>query len=282
MFRPNTLKQRLKKGEKTFGVFLDLGHPPIAEILAASGYDCVLIDREHGLGDIASSVPEMMSAQAHGATALMRVPVNDPVVLKLALDAGVEGVMIPAINNAEEAKRAAASCAYPPRGIRGFAAAIVRASSYGVKIEEYMARARDELLVMGQIESRAGIENADAIVATEGIDMVFTGPYDLSNSLGYPGEPDHPQVLKAIARVEKAAKKHGKWMGNIPTPGRSAADLYKAGYDLVLSHCDVVMLRDAARVDVAAMRAILGRDKKNKGTAQAKGGFFGSTGKPKK
>lgn len=282
MFRVNTLKRRLKKGGKAFGVFADLGHPPVAEILAASGYDCVLIDREHGLGDIASAVPEMTAAQAYGCTALMRVPANDPVVLKLALDAGVEGVMIPAINDAAEAKRAAASCAYPPTGIRGFAAAIVRASSYGVRIEEYLARARDELLVMGQIESRAGVENADAIAATQGIDMIFIGPYDLSNSLGYPGEPDHPQASKAIARVEKAAKKHGKWLGAIPTPARSAADLFKAGYDLVLSHCDVVMLRDAARADVAAMRQVLGRDKKSKGGAAAKGGFFGSTGKPKK
>ena len=278
MFRTNALKQRLKKGGRAFGVFADLGHPPVAEILAASGYDCVLIDREHGLGDIASSVAEMTAAQAYGCTALMRVPANDPVVLKLALDLGVEGVMIPAINDAAAAKRAAASCAYPPKGIRGFAAAIVRASSYGVRIEEYLARARDELLVIGQIESRAGVENADAIAATQGIDMIFIGPYDLSNSLGYPGEPDHPQALKAIARVEKAAKKRGKWLGAIPTPARSAAELYKAGYDLVLSHCDVVMLRDAARADVAAMRQVLGRDKGKKSGAAGKGGFFGATG----
>ncbi|MGQ0677816.1 MAG: HpcH/HpaI aldolase family protein [Rhodospirillales bacterium] len=263
-------------------MFLDLGHPPVAEIVAASGYDCVLIDREHGLGDIASSVAEIAAAQAHGATALMRVPANDPVVLKLALDLGVEGVMIPALGDAQEAKRAASSCAYPPLGIRGFAAPIVRASTYGVHAQAYVQRARDELLVMGQIESRAGVENAGAIAATQGIDMIFIGPYDLSNSLGYPGEPDHPQVLKAIQRVEKATKKSKKWLGCIPTPARSAADLYRQGYDLVLSHCDVAMLRDAARADVAAMRAVLGRGRAGKGGA-AKGGLFGGAGaKPKK
>jgi 4-hydroxy-2-oxoheptanedioate aldolase len=281
MFRENALKRRLKRGGKAFGVFTALGHAPVAEILAAAGYDCVLIDREHGIGDIASAVAEMTAAQSYGATALIRVPENDPVALKLALDAGFEGVMIPAINDAAEARRAAQSCAYPPKGTRGFAAAIVRASSYGVRIAEYLARAREELLVMGQIESRAGVENADAIAATEGIDMIFIGPYDLSNSLGYPGEPDHPQALKAIARVEKAAKKRGKWLGAIPTPGRSAADLYQAGYDLVLSQCDVVMLRDAALADVAAMRRVLGRAKGKK-AASGGGGFFGATGKAKK
>jgi len=276
MFRGNALKRRLKQGRKAFGVFLDLGHPPVAEIVAAAGYDCVLIDREHGIGDIASAVAEMTAAQAHGATALMRVPENHPVALKLALDAGVEGVMIPAINDAAEARRAAASCAYPPKGIRGFAAAIVRASSYGVQVEDYLKRAREELLVMGQIESAAGVANADAIARTDGIDMIFVGPYDLSNSLGHPGEPDHPQVLKAIAGVERAAKKRGKWLGAIPTPARSAADLYRAGYDLVLSHCDVVMLRDAARADVAQMRALLKRG--GRGGAKAGGGFFGAAG----
>jgi 4-hydroxy-2-oxoheptanedioate aldolase len=259
MFRHNALKRRLRKGKKTFGVFLELGHPPIAEIAAASGYDCVLIDREHGQGDLASAVPEMTAAQAHGATALLRVSANDPVTIKLALDIGVEGIMIPALLDEAAARRAAEACRYPPRGIRGFAAGVVRASSYGVHTEAYLREVEDELLVIGQIETRSGVEAADAIAATEGIDMIFVGPYDLAANLGHFGEPDHKAVLKAIARVEKAAKKHGKWLGAIPTPGRSAAELFADGNDLVISHCDVVMLREAARADVAAMRAAIKR-----------------------
>ncbi|MCK6451040.1 MAG: aldolase/citrate lyase family protein [Alphaproteobacteria bacterium] len=259
MFRQNALKRRLRKGNQAFGMFLELGHPPIAEIAAASGYDCVLIDREHGQGDLFSAVPEMAAAQAHGATALLRVPANDPVTIKLALDTGPEGIMIPAILDGAAAKRAADSCRYPPRGIRGFAASVVRASSYGVHTEAYLREIEDELLVIGQIETRSGVEAAEAIAATDGIDMIFIGPYDLAANLGHLGEPDHKDALKAIARVEKAAKKHGKWLGAIPTPGRSAAALFQDGYDLVISHCDVVMLREAARADVAAMRAALKR-----------------------
>jgi len=259
MFRQNALKRRLRKGKKAFGIFLELGHPPIAEIAAASGYDCVLIDREHGLGDLASAVPEMASAQAHGATALLRVSSNEPVTIKLALDAGTEGIMIPAILDGAAARRAAEACRYPPRGIRGFAASVVRASSFGVHNDAYLRGVEDELLVIGQIETRSGVGAAEAIAATEGIDMIFVGPYDLTANLGHLGEPDHKDTLKAIARVEKAAKKHGKWLGAIPTPGRSAAQLFDDGYDLVISHCDVVMLREAARADVAAMRAALKR-----------------------
>jgi 4-hydroxy-2-oxoheptanedioate aldolase len=257
MFRPNALKRRLAKGKKAFGVFLELGHPPIAEITAAAGYDCVLIDREHGQGDIASAAPEITAAQAHGATALLRVPANDPVSIKLALDAGVEGVMIPAILDAAAARRAAGSCRYPPKGFRGFAASVVRASSYGHHTEAYLRDVERELLVIGQIETRSGVEACEAIAGTDGIDMIFVGPYDLAANLGYLGQPDHKEVLKAIARVEKAAKKRGKWLGAIPTPGRSAEDLFRDGNDLVISHCDVVMLREAARADVAAMRALV-------------------------
>lgn len=259
MFRQNALKRRLRKGKKAFGVFLELGHPPIAEITAAAGYDCVLIDREHGLGDLASAVPEMAAAQSHGATALLRVAANDPVTIKLALDIGVEGIMIPALMDGAAAKRAAEACRYPPRGIRGFAASVVRASSYGVRNEAYLREVEDELLVIGQIETRSGVEAAEAIAATEGIDMIFVGPWDLAANLGHFGEPDHQEMRKALAKVEKAAKKHGKWLGAIPTPGRSAAELFADGHDLVISHCDVVMLREAARADVAAMRKALKR-----------------------
>jgi len=256
MFRRNALKRRLEKGKKTFGVFLELGYAPIAEITAAAGYDCVLIDREHGVGDIPSAVPEMVAAQAHGATALLRIPANDPVQVKLALDAGAEGVMIPAILDGAAARRAAESCRYPPKGFRGFAAPVVRGSGYGHHTEKYLREVERELLVIGQIETRSGVEACEAIAGTDGIDMVFIGPYDLAANLGYLGQPDHKEVLKAIARVEQVTKKKRKWLGAIPTPGRTPADLFRDGYDLVITHCDVVMLREAARADVAAMRAL--------------------------
>jgi 4-hydroxy-2-oxoheptanedioate aldolase len=256
MFRKNALKRRLAKGKKAFGVFLELGHPPIAEIAAAAGYDCVLIDREHGVGDIASAVPEMTAAQSHGATALLRIPANDPVYVKLALDAGAEGIMIPAIMDGTAARRAAESCRYPPRGMRGFAAPVIRGSSYGHHTQSYLREIERELLVIGQIETRSGVQACEAIAGTDGIDMIFIGPYDLAANLGHLGQPDHRDVLSAIARVEAAAKKKRKWLGAIPTPGRSPADLFRDGYDLVITQCDAVVLREAAVADVKAMRTL--------------------------
>lgn len=254
MFRPNSLKRALKKGLKTNGVFLQMGSPVAAEICAGAGYDCILIDREHGLGDIASAHAEMLAGEAAGATVLMRVPVNDPVPIKLALDQGVEGIMIPALHDGEGARRAAMSCRYPPKGFRGFAASVVRASGYGHRTEDYLRDVEKELLVIGQIESAAGVDNAEAICATDGLDMIFIGPYDLAANVGHLGDPDHKVPRKAIEKVEKLAKKHGKWLGAIPTPARDTASLYKDGYDLVISQCDGVILRLGALADVAQAR----------------------------
>lgn len=259
MFRPNALKRALKKGRKGFGVFLQLGSPAVAEIAAGAGYDCVLIDREHGMGDIHSAVAEMVAAQAHGATALLRVPSNDPVPIKLALDVGVEGIMIPALLDGAAAQRAAQACRYPPKGFRGFAASVVRASGYGHRTEDYLREVERELLVIGQIETGSGVEAAEAIAATDGIDMIFVGPYDLAANLGHLGQPDHKVTRKAIDHVEKMAKKHGKWLGAIPTPGRDTVTLFKEGIDLVITQTDVVMLRDAALKDVAQQRRLVGK-----------------------
>jgi 4-hydroxy-2-oxoheptanedioate aldolase len=258
MSRRVDLKGRMRAGERVFGGFVNAASPVMAEVMALAGYDCLMIDREHGPADIFNATLQVTAIRTTGCAALMRVPANDPVELKRALDIGLDGVMIPAIDTADQARAAVAGCRYPPKGTRGLAAGVVRASGYGTDLARYMETAEREFLIMGQIETATGLENVETIAAVEGVDMLFVGPYDLSANLGYLGAPDHPDVDKAIERVKAAARDNGKLLGIIPTPGRGVADLFARGFHMVLGTADIILLREAAKAEVATARAVLG------------------------
>lgn len=253
------LKARMRAGEAANGFWVELFSPAAAEAMAAAGYDCAMIDLEHGAADLADAVAVMRAMAASDCTPLVRVPANDAAWIKRVLDGGAEGVMVPAVNSAEEAAAAVAACHYAPRGIRGMAAPIVRAAGYGVDWRGYVADIATRVLVICQVETQAAVDDVAGIVAVDGLDMIFLGPFDLSASLGYMGEPDHPHVRQVIAAVEAAAKGAGLLLGGIPTPGRSARELYQAGYDLVLGESDLALVRDGARDGVAALREAAGR-----------------------
>jgi 4-hydroxy-2-oxoheptanedioate aldolase len=259
MARSIDLKGRLLGGERVFGGFVSAASPVTAEVMALAGYDCLMIDREHGAGDILNAQMQVTAIRTTECAALMRVPANDPVELKRALDIGLDGVMIPAIDTADQARAAVAGCRYPPAGMRGMAAGLVRASGYGTDLADYMAQGVNQLLVICQIETAGGLERVDEIAAVDGVDMLFVGPYDLSANLGHLGAPDHPDVDAAIARVEAAARRSGKLLGIIPTPGRGIADLFARGFHMVLGGADITLLRDACRAEVAVARQALAR-----------------------
>lgn len=247
-------KSRLLQGRPALGALANLGSPVAAEILGAAGYDFVMVDMEHGPGDVLNAVQQFQAIEATPAVPLVRVPENAAMQLKRALDAGPNGVMVPAVQTAEEAAYAVAACRYPPRGIRGVAHPIARASGYGTDLERYMAEGEQELLVICQIETLTGVDNAAEIAAVDGVDMVFLGPMDLSASAGRFDEPDHKKVETLVRRVEKATKKAGKMLGGLATKGRPASELFKRGYALVLDAVDIGLLRDAARRSVRAGR----------------------------
>lgn len=251
---PDNIKRQLQSGIRANGCWLELFNPLVAEIIARAGYDCVMIDLEHGPGSVLDLIPVMQAVGNVDCESLVRVPCNDPVWLKRVLDTGPAGVMIPAVNNAAEADAAVAACRYAPRGTRGMAAPVVRASKYGAELKDYLSRVEDDLLIMCQIESPTAVENVTAIAKVEGVDMLFIGPFDLSASVGHLGEPDHPEVVSMIQKVETAAKDAGKLLGGIPTPGRDAEQLYAAGYDLVLADVDALLLRDSAHTGVQTLR----------------------------
>jgi 4-hydroxy-2-oxoheptanedioate aldolase len=249
MYRRNAVKQILQEGGKVLGCWSVLGSPSVVELLGFAGFDYVLLDQEHGLGEPSHLTAQLQAMSATATTSIVRVPWNDHVYLKRVLDAGVEGVMIPSIETAEEARAAIAACRYPPRGRRGAASSSARASNYGMALD-YVATCADNLLVVLQIESAKGVANIDQILAVEGIDVMFIGPHDLSGTVGQLGNLKHPEVAALIARAEERILGSDVPMGTVPHPGCSALEMFDRGYSFVNAGSDVSRLRDSSLADV--------------------------------
>lgn len=249
-------KARMAAGETLFGVWLELGSPMVAEVLAECGYDCAMMDMEHGPHSIGDTIGMMQAMKGTGCLPLTRIPANDPVAIKRVLDAGVRGVMVPSVNTAEEAEAAVAACRYPPRGKRGYAASIVRATRFGLDLEDYLRRfEEEELLVICQIETCEAVENIENIAAVEGVDLLFIGPNDLTADAGFFNRLDAPEVDAMVTRVEEACRAAGRGLGAIVSPNRSLAQLKASGgYRMILQDADAALLRDSARASLEAQR----------------------------
>ena len=258
LMRDNLLKQRLAAGGRALGCWLDMVSPLAAEIVALAGYDCVMIDHEHGPGSLMDAVGQIHAISGTPTTPLMRVPWNDSVMIKRALDIGVEGLMIPAVSSAEEARAAVAACRYPPAGGRGAAYGAIRASRYGLDREDYRNRVNDQLLLICQIETLEGVEAIPDIARVPGVDVLFIGPYDLSGSVGKLGGYDDPEVRWVIDRAEQAILESGVCYGGIPSPVRTMAQLLDVGCRLVIAGSDVGFVRNGALQEVQTFRALAG------------------------
>ena len=241
-----SFKRLCKEHPPQLGCWLNLASPLAAELVASSGYDCVLIDREHSPADLMTALGMLYAARSAGSAVLLRIPANEAAEIKRAADLGVDGIMIPQVESAEDARRAAEAAYYAPAGRRGMAPGAIRASAFG-QDQRYVAEAGSCLLLMCQIETARGADAVGEIAAVPGVDLLFVGPYDFSAGLGHPGEPDHPQVRKRITGIESACRAARVAIGGIPTPGRSAHELIEAGYALILCGSDVAFLREGAR-----------------------------------
>lgn len=250
MFRLNHLKARLAAGESLYGAWIGSGTATTAEIMAHVGFDFLCIDQEHGAGELDEAVAMLRAAEVSGTPCIVRAPWNDPIWLKRALDAGAQSLMIPQIETAELARAAVAACRYPPQGSRGYAAGVVRASTFGFE-PGYVAKANENLLLVLQIESAAAVEQAAEICAVEGVDVVFIGVNDLAGSIGRLEQLDHPDVRSLVRRAEEIILASGKPMGTVPNAGAAWPELFARGYRMVVGPHDVILLRDAAR---AALR----------------------------
>ena len=246
-----TFRARLKSGEPLLGAFVNIEAPTAVELLAVAGMDFLMIDGEHAPIGPADAVAMIRAAEARHIPILARVGENTQQVMAKYVDAGVIGTMTPMVSSTEEARRAVDSVKYPPFGKRGLAG--VRANDF-VPDPDYVTRANDATVVVVQIETRAGIDRADEIIATEGVDIIFLGPSDLSVALGVPGQPKHPSVLETIAALTEKIVAGGKAVGTV---ARSAAD-YAHWRDCgiqVFLHSAGALLLGAARGFVDASRA---------------------------
>lgn len=246
MYRRNALKEKLLAGGQALSCWLHLASPVAAEIMALAGYDGAIIDLEHGPVDYLGATTLMQAMSATPTSPIIRVPWNDPVEIKRALDTGAEGIMVPSVDTPEAAEAAVAACHYPPRGMRGAAHILNRASSYGLDAEDYLRDQAQELLVICQVESLEAVANIEELIAVEGIDMLFIGTSDLSGSAGGVGDFTNPVFVEALERSERVIRESIKLLGGIPRPNDTPHDMFARGYDFVVASSDVLLLRDAA------------------------------------
>jgi 4-hydroxy-2-oxoheptanedioate aldolase len=236
----NRLKHALAAGEKQIGLWSSLCSPIVAEALAYSGYDWLLIDTEHSPNEL-PNVMGMMQAMAPGtASPIVRPAWNDPVLLKRLLDIGTQSFLIPFVQSPEEAARAVAATRYPPQGIRGVALSH-RGNRYG-RVADYFTRANEEICLIVQIESRAAVECAAEIATVEGVDGLFIGPSDLAADLGHLGNPCHPDVQAEISKMLKACQAAGKAAGILSAIEAQAEGYLDAGFTFVAVGSDLGLL----------------------------------------
>lgn len=249
------IKAKLKRGEVSIGSWMSMAHVSIAEILASAGYEWVVVETEHTAIDNSEVLKLVMAIEGAGAIPLVRLAWNDPIQCKAVMDSGAAGVLVPMVNTRADAQLAVQSVKYPPLGFRGVG--LARAQGYGQDFNAYVARANADSLLIVQIEHIDAVRNIEEICAVPGIDGTFIGPYDLSMSMGIPGQLDHPDLLKARQRVLDATLARGLTAGiHLIHPDRAAADIgnvVAAGYRFVALGTDILFLGDSCR---ALQRAV--------------------------
>ena len=250
----SSVKQQLRSGARLNGCWIETFSPVAAEIMAMSGYDTAMIDLEHGPGSFTDAVVMMQALSAHQCKPMIRATSADSAVIKRVLDIGPLGMMVPNVRSVQEARDVVAACRYGPEGCRGAAPALLRATRYGEHVADYERWMAEEFLLIIQIESKAAVDDIDAIAALEGIDMVFIGPSDLSASLGALGQFDSAKFIQAFEKIEQAVLASGKYLGTIPFADWDSQRLYNNGHHLVLAGVDTLLLREAAGRDVQQLR----------------------------
>ena len=221
----NHFKHAIAAGRQQIGLWSILSSHLTVEIIAGAGFDWIVLDTEHAPNELPMVVTQLMAAKGGTAHPVVRVPWNDMVVVKRYLDVGVQTVLVPYVESAEQARAAVAHVRYPPRGVRGYSA-IPRASGYG-RVRDYARRCEEELCVLVQIESRPGLAAIEEIAAVDGVDGLFVGPGDLAAALGHVGNPARPEVQAAIEDAIARIRACGKPAG-ILTPDEALARRYMA------------------------------------------------------
>jgi 2-keto-3-deoxy-L-rhamnonate aldolase RhmA len=249
----NAFKRALREGRGLNGTWFMSASPVLAEALGHVGFDFLVLDMEHTIADVPQLFALLQAVAGTPAASVVRLPWNDPVVVKGVLDAGAQTLMFPYIENAAEAEAAVRSTRYPPRGNRGVAA-MHRAGRFGT-VPDYLKRADEEICVILQLESAGAIACVPEMAAIDGVDCLFVGPGDLSASLGRIGDIAHADVQKALEDAAKACGEAGKPVGIVaPTP-EMAKRFLDYGYTWSAVASDLGMVMGRAREVLAAMKS---------------------------
>lgn len=249
----NAFKRRLAAGETQIGLWSHLSSYISTEVIAGAGFDWIVLDAEHSPNDPLTILPQLQACEGGTASPVVRVPWNDTALIKRFLDVGAQTLLVPYVQNADEAKRAVEAMRYPPHGMRGFTG-LSRAARFG-RIPDYHTRAEQELCLIVQVETGEALGNLEAIAAVEGVDAVFIGPGDLSASLGYLGKPGHPEMQKIIVDTIKRIVATGKAAG-ILAPDEALARLYmQTGVTFAAVGADIAILARGAEALAARYKA---------------------------
>jgi 2-dehydro-3-deoxyglucarate aldolase/4-hydroxy-2-oxoheptanedioate aldolase len=248
MEKAQVLLSRMKQGScKVVGGHVFFTDPSISAAMATFGYDFIWIDGEHGPFDKQNLLMHVMAVNEGGSAAFVRVPANDPTLIKPVLEMGIDGIIIPMVLTEEEARKAVSACLYPPKGIRGFGPR--RAIHYGnTNLQTYLEGSEDSFLRIVQIEHEIAVSNIEAILSVDGLDAIIIGPNDLSASVGLLGQSLHPRVLEMGKTIITAAKKAGKPVGVSIGPDEETIKIWMAlGVDFLSVGDDISFLQQGAK-----------------------------------
>lgn len=252
----NKFKEQIRKGEKPVGIFAGLCSPLVTECLGIAGFDYVIIDNEHSPVEAETSLSMIRSAELRGVTPFVRVrETSRPAVMKL-LDVGAQGLIVPNVSTVEEVQELISWAKYAPLGNRGFCAS--RKDGWGsslcMSVPETMAYFNDEVLLVPQCETVGALEHIEAITALEGVDGIFIGPFDLSISMGIPGQFGAPEFQAAVQRVLKACHDHGKFCMMFAGDEAAVISGFARGIDTMTYSMDAILLTDYLKNTLAQLK----------------------------
>ncbi|SMP30856.1 HpcH/HpaI aldolase family protein [Shimia sagamensis] len=244
MVQSNPFLTAIREGKPQIGLWVSLGDPLTTEVVAGAGYDWLLLDMEHGAGELSDVQAQMQVIKGYDSTAIVRPDWNDPVKVKRLMDMGAPGLLFPMVQNAEEAAAAVAATRYPPKGMRGYGGT-TRATGFG-RDKSYTSTVDDQTAVLVQVESLQALDNVEAIATTDGVDGVFFGPADIAADMGYLGQAMHDDVWAKIlpAAMRLISKKIP--VGTLVRDVDFARRLLGAGFTLVACGSDAGLLARAA------------------------------------
>jgi 4-hydroxy-2-oxoheptanedioate aldolase len=238
------------------GCFLNLGSSLTAEIVGRAGFDWVLIDLEHGAGFETDVLHQLQALEHTSAAAVIRVESLERQRFHRVLDLGAHGIMVPRVNDPGDARVAVAAMRYQPEGVRGVAR-LNRACGFGANFAGYFASANSSLLTVTQIETQESLQHLDAIAEIDGVDVLFVGPTDLSQSLGIIEQFDHPRFLDAVKATAEAARRYDKAAGILLKSPEEARKYWNLGFRFIACSSDGGLLNDGARRLAESLKSIL-------------------------